>query len=114
MDTHVHTYYSGHSTIKPLDRLMRESYNSPEGVFTMASDVVRMTTGIYHEHGRQLIERPLRWRRQLMAVCLLLGTPLVTVPLVLSAVHFVLEARFNRSLLQDIAQEPALRLPELA
>jgi hypothetical protein len=83
-------------------------------VFTMASDVLRMTGNIYAEHGRALWERPLRWRRQLMGVCLVLGSPLVTVPLVLSALHFVLEARFNRSLLHDITQEPALRMPELA
>lgn len=83
-------------------------------VFTMASDVVRMTSSLYAEHGRQLVDRPLRWRRHLMAAGLVLGAPLITVPLVLSALHFVLEARFNRSLLQDIAQVPALRLPEWA
>src|SRR5262249_16619214 len=57
-------------------------------VFTMASDVVRMTSGIYREHGRAVLERPWRWRRQLMGVCLALGVPLISVPLVLSALHF--------------------------
>ena len=36
LDTHVHTFYSGHSTIRPLDRIMRESYNTPEGVYRRA------------------------------------------------------------------------------
>lgn len=49
-----------------------------------------------------------------MAVYLLVGAPLVAVPLVLSALYLVLAVRFNRSLLHDIAQEPAPRLPELA
>jgi predicted metal-dependent phosphoesterase TrpH len=38
LDTHVHTVYSGHSTIKPLTRVMRESYNSVEGVYRRARD----------------------------------------------------------------------------
>src|SRR5262245_50276381 len=36
LDTHVHTVYSGHSTIKPLRRLMRESYNQVERVYQRA------------------------------------------------------------------------------
>src|SRR5215510_14950184 len=47
LDTHVHTFHSGYSTIKPLDRLMRESYNSPEGVYRRAKargmDLVAIT-----------------------------------------------------------------------
>jgi predicted metal-dependent phosphoesterase TrpH len=81
-------------------------------VLTMASDVMRMTGSLYAEHGRAFIERPWRWRRQLMVGCLAAGLPLVTIPLVLSAMHFVLEARFNRSLLKDMARFRALRLPE--
>src|SRR5262245_15319456 len=38
LDTHVHTVYSGHSTIKPLTRVMRESYNSVEGVYRRARE----------------------------------------------------------------------------
>jgi predicted metal-dependent phosphoesterase TrpH len=83
-------------------------------VFTMSSDVIRMTTSLYAEHGRALVERPWRWRRQLMAACLVLGVPLVSVPLVMASLHFVLEARFNRSLLKDMARFPMLRVPELA
>ena len=81
--------------------------------FTMASDVIRMTSDIYVEHGRAFLERPWRWRRQLMMVCLALGCPLVSVPLVLSVLHFVLEARFNQTLLEDIVKRPGL-LPEAA
>ena len=33
LDTHVHTVYSGNSTIAPLSRVLRESYNSVEGVY---------------------------------------------------------------------------------
>jgi hypothetical protein len=83
-------------------------------VLTMSSDVLRMTSSLYAEHGRLLVERPLRWRRQLMAAGLLAGMPLVSVPLLLAAVHFMLEARFNRSLLRDMARHPMLRVPELA
>jgi predicted metal-dependent phosphoesterase TrpH len=83
-------------------------------VLTMASDVVRMTSNIYHEHGRAFLERPHRWRRQVMAASLVVGAPLIGVPLVLSALHFLLEARFNRSLLRDMSKHPELRVPELA
>jgi predicted metal-dependent phosphoesterase TrpH len=38
LDTHVHTVYSGHSTIKPLTRLMRESYNQVERVYRTARE----------------------------------------------------------------------------
>lgn len=83
-------------------------------VLTMSSDVIRMTTSLYAEHGRAFVDRPWRWRRQLMVACLALGVPLVTVPLVLASLHFMLEARFNRSLLKDMARFPMLRVPELA
>lgn len=72
---------------------------------TMASDVLRMTSSLYCEHGRALIEKPWRWRRHVMAACLALGAPLVTVPLVMSVLHFILEARFNAFLARDISRE---------
>jgi hypothetical protein len=81
---------------------------------TMASDVMRMAGRLYEEQGRMLLDRPLRVQRQLIAIGLLAGAPFVVVPLVLSTLHFVLEARFNRFLLNDIAQQPALHVPELA
>lgn len=47
LDTHVHTTHSGYSTIRPLSRVMRESYNSVEGVYRLAKargmDLVTIT-----------------------------------------------------------------------
>lgn len=36
LDTHVHTLHSGRSTIYPLHRVLRECYNTPEGVYRTA------------------------------------------------------------------------------
>jgi predicted metal-dependent phosphoesterase TrpH len=36
LDTHVHTFHSGASTIRPLHLFMRECYNTPEGVYRVA------------------------------------------------------------------------------
>jgi len=36
VDTHVHTSFSGNASIHPLKYLLRESYNSPEGVYRRA------------------------------------------------------------------------------
>lgn len=36
LDTHVHTHHSGFSSIRPLRRIMRESYNTPEVVYRLA------------------------------------------------------------------------------
>jgi predicted metal-dependent phosphoesterase TrpH len=36
LDTHVHTVFSGRTTIYPLSLIMNESYNSPEGVYRRA------------------------------------------------------------------------------
>ena len=47
LDTHVHTYHSGLTTIYPLSLFMKESYNSPEGVYARAKargmDLVTIT-----------------------------------------------------------------------
>jgi len=83
-------------------------------VFTLASDILRVTGRLYEEHGRALLERPGRLREHLALAALTLGSPIVVIPLVISAVHFLLEARFNRVLLRDIAQQPELRMPEPA
>ena len=32
VDTHVHTFHSGNTSLYPLHYLLRESYNSPEGI----------------------------------------------------------------------------------
>lgn len=36
LDTHVHTRHSGNTSIRPLRRVMRESYNTPEQVYALA------------------------------------------------------------------------------
>ena len=36
LDTHVHTFHSGYSTIYPLNTFVRECYNTPEGVHRVA------------------------------------------------------------------------------
>jgi predicted metal-dependent phosphoesterase TrpH len=47
LDTHVHTWHSGNTTIRPLQQLMRESYNTPERVYALAKargmDLVAIT-----------------------------------------------------------------------
>lgn len=39
IDTHVHTFHSGYTGLAPLRQLMRESYNTPEAVYTTPSRV---------------------------------------------------------------------------
>ena len=36
LDTHVHTHHSGTTSIRPLRRVMRESYNAPARVYELA------------------------------------------------------------------------------
>jgi predicted metal-dependent phosphoesterase TrpH len=36
LDTHVHTFHSGRSTIYPLQTILRECYNTPENVYRIA------------------------------------------------------------------------------
>jgi predicted metal-dependent phosphoesterase TrpH len=47
LDAHVHTQASGMTTIRPLDRIIRESYNTPERVYRLAKargmDLVAIT-----------------------------------------------------------------------
>jgi predicted metal-dependent phosphoesterase TrpH len=47
LDTHVHSFHSGLSTIRPLRRVMRECYNTPDGVYRTAKkrgmDLVTIT-----------------------------------------------------------------------
>ena len=38
LDTHVHTVYSGYSTIKPIAPIVRESYNSVDRVYRLAKE----------------------------------------------------------------------------
>ena len=47
LDLYVHTHHSGNTTIYPLNLIMKESYNSPEGVYrrakTRGMDLVTIT-----------------------------------------------------------------------
>ena len=47
LDSHVHTWHSGQTSIYPLSLVMRESYNTPEGVYRLAKargmDLVTIT-----------------------------------------------------------------------
>jgi len=47
LDSHVHTHHSGQTSIYPLSLIMRESYNTPEGVYRLAKargmDLVTVT-----------------------------------------------------------------------
>lgn len=47
LDSHVHTRHSGQTSIYPLSLIMRESYNTPEGVYRLAKargmDLVTIT-----------------------------------------------------------------------
>jgi predicted metal-dependent phosphoesterase TrpH len=82
--------------------------------FTMASDICRIVAGFYADRTRRVIASPGDWRRHAMLVGGLLALPLVLVPLVIAAGHFVLEQRFNRDLLVDLVARPAVRVPEAA
>lgn len=47
LDSHVHSFHSGQTSIYPLNYVMRESYNTPEGVYRLAKargmDLVTIT-----------------------------------------------------------------------
>lgn len=79
---------------------------------TMCSDVLRFAANFYRERAEYLIRRPLDWRNHAFVAGGVLGLPLVTLPLILSVVHFVLEDRFNEDLLFDLAALPGVRLTE--
>lgn len=83
--------------------------------FTMASDMLRLAAGFYEDRVRLLAQSPLDWRRQAFVLGGILGLPLMSLPLAAAAAHFVLEERFNRSLLFDLVARPAAaRVPEAA
>lgn len=86
--------------------------------FTMASDMLRFAGRFHEERFRNLAKDPFSWRQHAFVLCSLLGLPLVTLPLVGAAVHFIEEARFNQSLLIDLVEKPAVvyaePLPEVA
>jgi predicted metal-dependent phosphoesterase TrpH len=80
--------------------------------FTMASDILRFAANFSREQAAGLRHRPLAWRQYALAIGALAGLPLVLVPLAMAVGHFVLEARFNQTLLVDLVARPsARRLP---
>ena len=83
--------------------------------FTMASDIMRLASGFYQERFERFIRKPYEWDRIAFVAGCVVGLPLIAVPLVLAAVHFVVEERFNQSLLFDLVRRPAsARLPQHA
>jgi predicted metal-dependent phosphoesterase TrpH len=82
--------------------------------FTMASDMLRLAAGFYQDRAVLLAKAPLNWRRHAFVLGGIIGLPLIAVPLAAAMAHFILEERFNRSLLFDLVKRPAIRLPEAA
>ncbi len=83
--------------------------------FTMASDMLRLAGGFYADRFARAARKPLNWRNQAFVLGGVLGLPLLCLPLVGALGHFILEERFNRSLLFDLVARPATtRLPEPA
>jgi len=83
--------------------------------FTMASDILRFAANLTGEQAVALARRPFDWRRHAMLLGTAIGLPLVMVPLAMAIGHFVLEARFNHSLLVDLVARPSSRrLPAVA
>jgi predicted metal-dependent phosphoesterase TrpH len=62
LDAHVHTVYSGYTSIEPLARIVRESYNSVEGVYRRARargmDLVAITDHDTIEGALTIAHRP--------------------------------------------------------
>ena len=62
LDLRVHTFHSGNTTIRPLDRIMRESCNSPEGVYRCARargmDLVTITDHDQFSGALTIADRP--------------------------------------------------------
>jgi predicted metal-dependent phosphoesterase TrpH len=75
--------------------------------FTMASDILRFAGNFTGEHVAGLARRPLAWRQYALVAGAAIGLPLVMVPLAMAIGHFVLEARFNQTLLVDLVARPS-------
>ena len=62
LDTHVHSFHSGFSSIRPLHRVMRECYNMPGGVYRVAKsrgmDLVTITDHDEVSGAMELADRP--------------------------------------------------------
>jgi predicted metal-dependent phosphoesterase TrpH len=75
--------------------------------FTMVSDIIRVASSFYRETASDFVSKPLQWRSHAVMAFGLAGLPLITIPLVVAAGHFMLEDRFNKSLLVDLVARPA-------
>lgn len=62
LDLHVHTFHSGQTTIYPLSLIMKESYNSPDGVYRRAKargmDLVTITDHDRIDGALTIADRP--------------------------------------------------------
>ncbi|MPZ18893.1 MAG: PHP domain-containing protein [Luteitalea sp.] len=62
LDAHVHTYFSGHTSLYPLSLIMKESYNTPEGVYRRAKargmDLVAITDHDTIDGALTIADRP--------------------------------------------------------
>jgi glycosyltransferase involved in cell wall biosynthesis len=62
LDTHVHTVFSGKSTLKPLHHLLRESYNTVDDVYRLAKargmDLVAITDHDAIDGALSIADRP--------------------------------------------------------
>lgn len=83
--------------------------------FTMASDMLRLAAGFYEDRIISAAKNPLSWKAHAFVLGGILGMPLIALPLAGAMAHFILEERFNKSLLFDLVARPAtMRLPEAA
>ncbi len=62
LDPHVHTFHSGRTTIYPLSLIMKESYNTPDGVYDCAKsrgmDLVAITDHDRIDGALTIADRP--------------------------------------------------------
>jgi hypothetical protein len=80
LDTHVHTVFSGRTTIYPLSLIMNESYNSPEGVYRRAKargmDLVAITDHDTIDGALTLADRSVgRWHRSDQRIAVAVAEP---------------------------------------
>ncbi len=75
--------------------------------FTLASDILRIMGCFYRQGLMDLAKSPLEWRRQALVLVATLGLPLTVFSLAGALLHFILDDRFNRSLLFDLVARPA-------
>ena len=75
----------------------------------LAADIVQIAASFYGERFQMLARSPGKWRNHAVAVGAVVGLPLLALPFLAAFAHFVLEDRFNQSLLFDLVARPATR-----